>query len=82
MGLFNWYDLSSPPQIPRAPGVQLETKGLTYKQQNYVCCKYVSPPDSSRTPGAFYTYSYTHAYRLRLEKLLYLELSRSSSGYF
>jgi hypothetical protein len=36
---------------------------------------------SSSTPGVFYTYFYNHAYRLRLEKLLYLELSRSSNGY-
>jgi hypothetical protein len=26
--IFNWYNLSSPPQIPRFPGVQLETRGL------------------------------------------------------
>jgi hypothetical protein len=32
--------------------------------------------------GAFYTYFYNHARRLRLEKLLYRELSRSPSGYF
>jgi hypothetical protein len=29
----------------------------------------------------FYTYFYNHARRSRLEKLLYIELSRSSSGY-
>jgi hypothetical protein len=38
--------------------------------------------DSSWTPGVFYTYFYNHARRLRLEKLLYLELSRSSNGFF
>ena len=43
---------------------------------------YFSHRDSSPTPGAFYTYFYNHACRLRLEKLLYLELSRSYSGYF
>jgi hypothetical protein len=43
---------------------------------------------SSPTPGVFctyrYPYSYNHARRLRLEKILYLELSRSrsSDGYF
>ena len=42
----------------------------------------ISPPLSSSTPGVFCTYFYYHAYRLRLEKLLYLELSRSSNGYF
>jgi hypothetical protein len=33
-------------------------------------------------PGVFYTYFYNHAHRLRLEKLLYIELSRSSNGRF
>jgi hypothetical protein len=32
--------------------------------------------------ATFYTYFYNHARRLRLEKLLYLGLSRSLSGYF
>ena len=43
---------------------------------------YISPFHSRGTPGVFYTYFYNHAYCLRLEKLLYLELSRSSSGRF
>jgi hypothetical protein len=42
----------------------------------------ISPPNSSPTPGVFYTYFYNHARRLRLEKILYLEPSRSSNGYF
>jgi hypothetical protein len=33
-------------------------------------------------PGVFYTYFYNHAHRLRLEKLLYIELSRGPSGVF
>jgi hypothetical protein len=33
-------------------------------------------------PGVFYTYFYNHARRLRLEKLSYIELSRSSDRYF
>jgi hypothetical protein len=33
-------------------------------------------------PGVFCACSYSHAYRLRLEKLLYLELFRSPSGFF
>lgn len=45
-------------------------------------CIYVSPFDSSWTPGVFYTCFYNHARRLHLEKLLYLELSRSSNGFF
>jgi hypothetical protein len=42
----------------------------------------VSHLHSSWTPGVFYTYFYNHAHRLRLEKLLYLELSRSPNGFF
>jgi hypothetical protein len=42
----------------------------------------ISPPLSRGTPGVFYTYFYNHAHRLRLEKLLYLELStRSTNGF-
>ena len=42
----------------------------------------ISPRLSSGPPGVFYTCFYNHARRLRLEKLLYIELSRSLSGYF
>ena len=31
--------------------------------------------------GVFHTYSYNHARRLRLEKLLFIKLFRSPSGY-
>ena len=31
---------------------------------------HISHPNSSWTPGVFYTYFYNHAHRLRLEKLL------------
>jgi hypothetical protein len=41
----------------------------------------VSLPVSSSIPRLFYTYFYNHAHRLRLEKLLYLELSRSPNGF-
>jgi hypothetical protein len=41
-----------------------------------------SPRVSSSTPGILYTHFYNHAHRLRLEKLLYLELSRSPNGFF
>jgi hypothetical protein len=44
--------------------------------------RYVSPLVSSWIPGVFYTYFYNHVHRLRLEKLLYLELSRSPNGFF
>jgi hypothetical protein len=39
---------------------------------------------SSSTSGVFYTHFYNHAHRPRLEKLLYLELSRTRSpkGFF
>ena len=33
-------------------------------------------------PGVFYTYFYNHVHRLRLEKRLCIEHSRSSNGYF
>jgi hypothetical protein len=46
---------------------------------------YVSRLHSRGTPGVlifFYTCFYDHARRLRLEKLLCLELSRSPNGFF
>ena len=43
---------------------------------------YFSGFHSGRTPGVFYKYFYNHAHRPRLEKLLQIELSRSSNGYF
>jgi hypothetical protein len=44
---------------------------------------HISNGDSSWTPGVFCTCFYNYARRLRrLEKLLYLELSRSSNGFF
>jgi hypothetical protein len=42
---------------------------------------YISHLHSSPTPGVFYKCFYNHAHRLRLEKLLYLELSRSPNGF-
>jgi hypothetical protein len=43
---------------------------------------HISHRHSRSTPGVFYTCFYNHAHRIRLEKLLYLELSRSPSGFF
>jgi hypothetical protein len=42
---------------------------------------HISGVDSFQTPQLFCTYFYNHAHRLRLEKLLYIELSRSSIGF-
>jgi hypothetical protein len=42
----------------------------------------VSDSDPRLTPQLFHTYFYNRAHRLRLEKLLYLELSRSSNRFF
>jgi hypothetical protein len=42
---------------------------------------HASGVNSSWTPGVFYKYFYNHACRLRLEKLLFIELSRSSNGF-
>jgi hypothetical protein len=51
-----------------------------------LCCArvvgYYSDVDPFSTPQLFYTYFYNHAHRLRLEKLLCIELSRSSNGFF
>jgi hypothetical protein len=46
------------------------------------CSGYVSDLDLVSTPRLFYTHFYNQAHRLRLEKLLYLELSRSSNRIF
>jgi hypothetical protein len=43
--------------------------------------RHISDIDKVCTPQLFYTYFYNHAHRLRLEKLSYLELSRSSNGF-
>ena len=48
----------------------------------YILYIHISGFHSSSTPGVFFTYSYNHAHRLRLEKLFYIELSRTSNGYF
>jgi hypothetical protein len=69
---------SSEPMWPKAPPLPLELKGL---MRIYVY-SYVSHVHSRGTPGVFYTNFYNHAHRPRLEKLLYLELSRSPNGFF
>jgi hypothetical protein len=43
---------------------------------------YISGSEQVSTPQLFYTCFYNHARRLRLEKLLCLELSRSPNGFF
>jgi hypothetical protein len=43
---------------------------------------YVSDLDKFWAPQLFYTYFFDHARRPRLEKLLYIELSGSSNGFF
>jgi hypothetical protein len=43
---------------------------------------YVGDLDLVWAPGMFYKYFYNYALRLRLEKLLCLEPSRSFSGFF
>jgi hypothetical protein len=59
------------PQTQRAAWLAEGLRGLLYQ-----------PPSLSGPPGAFYTCFYDHTHRLRLKKLWYLELSRSSNGYF
>jgi hypothetical protein len=53
----------------------------TYIYNNIYIYIYQSPC-FELDPRVFYTYFYNHAHRLRLEKLLYLELSRSPNGFF
>ena len=55
---------------------------MMYGMCMHSCMMHVHGRHSSWAPGAFYTYFYNHAHRLRLEKLLCIELSRSPSGYF
>ena len=43
---------------------------------------HISSRLSSGPPGAFYAHFYNHARRLRLEKLLHVELPRSPRGNF
>ena len=55
-----------------------------YRQRALVEAIYVihfSDIDQVSTPQVFHTYVYNHARRLRLEKLLYIELSRSPNGF-
>ena len=49
----------------------------SYKLTRIVHVYYISHRHSSGPPGVFYTYFYNYARRLRLEKLLNLELSIS-----
>jgi hypothetical protein len=44
--------------------------------------QHISAFHLSSTPGVFYTHFYNHVHLIRLEKLLYIELSRISNGYF
>jgi hypothetical protein len=55
---------------------------FTSGNSRYTQHKYISDLDRVSTPQLFYAYFYNHARRLRLEKLLYLEPSRSSNGFF
>ena len=43
---------------------------------------HISDIEQVSTPQLFYTHFYNHAHSLRLEKLLYLEPSRSPNGFF
>jgi hypothetical protein len=68
--MFTGNYLSSPPQIPRIPGVELELSSL------------MSVTLIRSRPPALLHYFYNHAHHLRLEKLLYIELSRSPNRFF
>jgi hypothetical protein len=82
------------PRVPHELGRLISTAfildlgyfgGLEYRSAPRVFCTSATSTfiqHSSLTPGAFCTCFYNHAQRLRLEKLLYLELSRSPNGFF
>jgi hypothetical protein len=76
--IFFWSNRPNPAICNIYP-THLYTRTGTVRINTYI---YISHLHSSWTPGVFYTYFYNHAYRLRLEKLLYLELSRSPNGFF
>jgi hypothetical protein len=48
---------------------------------SFRCIGYQSPCVKGRGLEVFYTYFYNHARRLGLEKILYLEVSRSPNGF-
>jgi hypothetical protein len=49
----------------------------------YITCGYQRARFKIEPPGVSHMFlQYNHARRLRLKKLLYIELPRSSSGYF
>ena len=76
--IFFWSNRPNPAICNIYP-THLYTRTGTVRINTYI---YISHLHSSWTPGVFYTYFYNHARRLRLEKLVYLELSRSSNGFF
>jgi hypothetical protein len=52
------------------------------KAEKFLLYAYDKPvPFIQVRPPGYFTHFYNHAHRLRLEKILYLELSRSSNGY-
>jgi hypothetical protein len=59
--------------------------GERYTTGGHTCLRYGGREDTERVPtwrqGRRINNFYNHARRLRLEKLLYLELSRSSNGF-
>ena len=58
--------------------------GVLYSTYTRVVCHRPVALIQGRAPGVFrtYFYNYNHTRRLRLKKLLLLELSRSPGGYF
>jgi hypothetical protein len=89
VGICNWYlhYPSSPPQVLRCPVVHLESGWLVLYIYIYIyiyILEYINTSGlgSFSTPQLFYTCFYNHARRLRLEKLLYIGLSRSANGFF
>jgi hypothetical protein len=75
---FHKLELGFTPGPPILPGFYPLYEGFALKKRHW----YISRRGSRGTIGVFYTYFSNHARRFRLEKLLYIELSRSSNGLF
>ena len=70
---------SPPTHGPKPPGVVHEKRCTRTRVNTYNTTGLGQDPIS--TPQVFYTYSYNHAHRPRLEKLFYLEPPKAQYGY-
>jgi hypothetical protein len=66
---------------PRASKAQAQNC-IFFKTAPDLRLLFINISDQVSTPQLYYTYFCNHVHRLRLEKILYLEHSRSSNGFF